>query len=288
MAKRQKTKPAPQAMDHTLEAVPWAIEFANTSLSENNWKDHLWRWFAVMVEPDKESAREADETHPRGKRSPQWHFGGMAPTLGHIHRTQESIRETLKTLSDKGTVPRDVVERVNSYLMGLHGFKFHITSDSADGDRNGGRETPAPPAGEAAPPAEEAAGLKEKPAAPPDGDSKAAVSGPSASGNGKGVQPQTLRLEPMTFDLRSLFYYRFSLFLISAAAHRVRKCKQCEGHFIQRFNHRKLYCSDLCRFRSHNRSRAPKKATGHKRGAQAPPANSYVWWRKYEGESTPD
>ncbi len=266
MAKPQKTKPAPRAMDHTLEAVPWAIEFANTPLSEDNWRDHLWRWFAVTVEPDEEVAPEADETHPRGKRSPQWHFGGMAPTLGHIHRTQESIRETLRTLSDKGTVPRDVVERVNSYLMGLHGFKFHITSDLTDGDRNGGRET----------------------SAPPDGDSKAAASGPGASGNGKGVQPQTLRLEPMTFDLRSLFYYRFSLFLISAAAHRVRKCKQCEGHFIQRFNHRKLYCSDLCRFRSHNRSRTPKKTTGHKRGAQAPPANSYVRWRKYEGESTPD
>ncbi|MDP6618806.1 MAG: hypothetical protein QGG90_05170 [Nitrospinota bacterium] len=253
MAKRRKTEPASRAMDHTLEAVPWAIEFANTSLSEENWKDHLWRWFGVTVEPGGESAPEPAETHPRGKRSPQWHYGGMVPTLAHIHRTQESIRETLKTLADKGTVPRDVVERVNSYLMGLHGFKFHITSDIS-----------------------------------PDADSKAAASGPDASGNGKGVQPRTLRLEPKTFDLRSLFYYRFSLFLISAAAQRVRKCKQCDGHFIQRFNHRKLYCGDLCRFRSHNRSRTPKRAAGRKRAAQAPPPDSHVWWRKYEGESTPD
>ncbi|MEE8110969.1 MAG: hypothetical protein V3T44_08065, partial [bacterium] len=176
---------------------------------------------------------------------------------------------------DKGTVPRDVVERVNSSLMGLHGFKFHITAEpSPDGSSRDGEE---------APPSEDGASGS---TGAPQEETSAASEGET---RGKGVQPQTLRLEPKTFDLRSLFYYRFSLFLISASAERVRKCKQCSAFFIQRFNHRKLYCSDLCRFRSHNQARMEKKtAAGRKRAPAAPSEGSHVWWRKYEEKSSPD
>ncbi len=155
MAKRRKSGPAPRPMDHTVEAVPWAIEFANTPLSEENWKGHLWNWFGVSVETEEEPAPEPSEAQLRGKRSPQWHYGGMAPTLAHICRAQESICETLATLADKGTVPRDVVERVNSYLMGLHGFKFHIISElQSEGDGNDSREGAGPSSADPPPPLE--------------------------------------------------------------------------------------------------------------------------------------
>ncbi|MFQ5692029.1 MAG: hypothetical protein ACE5IM_03170 [Nitrospinota bacterium] len=261
---RRSPKPASRTLTDPHEAAPWTIEFANTPLSEENWKAHLENWFGISLNAREEDTADEDGSGAVGKKSLQLHYGGMAPTLAHIHRAQESVRETLGTLAEKGTVPRDAVARVNSYLMGLHGLKFHITADLAlDGPPNG------PGTGEEASNSE-------------GGDAD------SAAGR-KGVQPQTLRLEPKTFDLRSLFYYRFSLFLISPAARRVRRCKQCGAFFIQRFNHRKLYCSDLCRFRSHNRTRAGKRGSDRRRPPAGPSQEGNpVWWRKYDEKTPPD
>ncbi len=275
MPKSRQSRPPSRAVVDPQEAVPWAIEFANTALSEENWRENLEFWFDVSLHFQEDSADGETGKDLPGKRSPKWHYGGMTPTLAHIHRTQESIRETLETLSDRGTVPRGVVERVNSYLMGLHGFKFHITSEpSPDGDSGDGGTVPP---------------FQDGDSGSSDAPQKETSAASEEETRGKGVQLQTLRLEPKTFDLRSLFYYRFSLFLISASAERVRKCKQCSAFFIQRFNHRKLYCSDLCRFRSHNQARMEKKtATGRKRAPAAPSEGSHVWWRKYEEKSSPD
>ncbi|MBI2881789.1 MAG: hypothetical protein HYY21_09360 [Candidatus Tectomicrobia bacterium] len=275
MSTPHPSRAASRAAAELLEAAPWAIEFANASLSEENWVDHLLEWFGVSLDAGEESGARAEERRPRGRKSPQWHYGGMEPTLAHIHRTQESVRETLETLAEKGTVPRDVVERVNSYLMGLYGFKFHIISEVPPNGSPEGAEDPSAFG--------DARSVEE-------GSAQADSSAPDGRAGGKGVQPRTLRLEPKTFDLRSLLYYRFCLFLISAAAQRVRKCKECGAFFIQRFNHRKLYCGDLCRFRSHNRTRTEqkeKRKAGRRRAAASAPARSFVWWRKYEEKSSP-
>ncbi|MFQ5693371.1 MAG: DUF6076 domain-containing protein [Nitrospinota bacterium] len=88
--------------------------------------------------------------------------------------------------------------------------------------------------------------------------------------------------------MRSLFFYRLCLLLTSGAAHRVRKCRHCERFFLQRLKHRKLYCNDLCRFRSHNRARSGKRAASSPR--QTPAAvtdDGPLWRRKYRGKLPP-
>jgi hypothetical protein len=284
MVKARQSKSAPRAISDPLEAVPWTIEFANTNLSNENWRDLLWEWFGVALRSSTNPI-EAEASQPAlGGRPAQWHYGGMRPTLAHIQRAQESICETLETLADEGTVPGAVVEKVNSYLLGLHGFKFHIISDlPPDEPPNGQRLA-------------QASGAPLYKAGKRNGDTSGGASLPQrspfveseAEKGGKGVQLQTLRLEPKTFDLRSLFYYRFSLFLTSPAAHRVRRCNECRGFFIQRFNHRKFYCSDSCRFRTHNKKRQGKKeGLKSKRTHITAAGDQYVWWKKYEENSKP-
>ncbi len=268
-AKRRIHTASSGVLDDPMDAVSWAVAFANTELTEENWKERLWNWFRVSFHGDDGQAPEAAEPVVSGKRSPRWHYGGMGPTLAHIHRTQESIREMLETLTDRGTIPREVVERVNSYLMGLHGFKFHIITELPYGSetvREANRSLRSGPGD----------------ASPESGNNGGESKSPEKQ---KGIRPQTLRLEPKTYDLRSLFYYKISLFLISAAARRIRKCKQCGEYFIQRFNHRKLYCGDLCRFRSHNEARGRRFQPDQKRAATAGGDDNQVWWRKYEGNS---
>ena len=270
MAVRRRTNTASSGvLDDPMDAVSWAVAFANAELTEENWKEYLWNWFRVSFHDDDGQAPEAADPGVPGKRSPRWHYGGMGPTLTHIHRTQESIRETLEALADRGNIPREIVERVNSYLMGLYGFKFHIITELPD-DNETAREAnrPLQPGAEGAP--------------SESGNNGGELESPETQ---KGIQPQTLRLEPKTNDLRSLFYYKFSLFLISAAARRIRKCKKCGGYFIQRFNHRKLYCSDLCRFRLHNEARGRKVQPEQKDAATAGEDDNQVWWLKYEGNS---
>ncbi len=283
MVRSKKSKPVPRALPDLLDAVPWTIEFANTNLSNENWRDLLREWFGVALSPSTISI-EAEAIRPplAAERPMQWHYGGMRPTLAHIQRAQESICETLETLADEGTVPSAVVEKVNSYLLGLHGFKFHITSDLPPDEPLNGQ-------GLALLSGVKSAGGRKRYGGPSGGKPLQRASGESGVENrGKGVQLQTLRLEPKTFDLRSLFYYRFSLFLTSPAAHRVRRCNECRGFFIQRFNHRKFYCSDSCRFRTHNKKRQGKKeGLKSKRTHITASGDQYVWWKKYEGNPDP-
>lgn len=252
------------ALSDPLDVVSWTVEFANTELTEANWKDHLWDWFQVSLEDKIGLSSEFFSSGSSTKTTPRWHFGGVGTTLAHIRGIQESTRDTLGTLANRGTVPREVIERVNSYLMGLHGFKFHIITEFPSRNQCS-REVETTP--------------EFSPSSSPLKSNSKRAKNPN---NQKGIQPQTLRLEPKTYDLRSLFYYKISLFLISAAAQRIRKCRQCEGYFIQRFNHRKLYCSDLCRFRSHNQSRKRKDTADQ--ASTTPNGNDAlkVWWRKYE------
>ncbi len=240
------------------------MEFANTKLTETNWKQHLWDWFQVSLEDKVGLSSEFLSAGNSAKEHPRWHFGGVGTTLAHIQGIQESTRDTLETLANRGTVPREVIERVNSYLMGLHGFKFHIITEFPTMKQSDQKTEPA---------------SEFSPSSPLLKDNRRES---KDSNKQRGIQPQTLRLEPKTFDLRSLFYYKISLFLISAAAQRVRKCGQCGVYFIQRFNHRKLYCGDLCRFRSHNQSRKRKVTANQTSTTSNGNKTRNVWWRKYE------